>query len=253
MNVEKSVVVITGAGQGLGRSMAVYLAQRGARLALLDVNQARLDESVAACEAAGAEAKSYVVDVSNEEAVDQCFEAVTADFGALDVLVNNAGIMRDGMLLKVKEGKVTERMSLAQWQSVIDVNLTGVFLCTRAAAGIMAEKGSGGVIINISSVSRAGNMGQTNYSASKASVATMTVTWARELARYGVRVAAIAPGFIGTEMVAQMRPEILEGLVKQVPLRRIGEPEEIASTVSFIIENDYLTGRVVEIDGGARM
>ena len=253
MNVEKSVVVITGAGQGLGRSMAVYLAQRGARLALLDVNQARLDESVAACEAAGAEAKSYVVDVSNEEAVDQCFEAVTADFGALDVLVNNAGIMRDGMLLKVKEGKVTERMSLAQWQSVIDVNLTGVFLCTRAAAGIMAEKGKGGVIINISSVSRAGNMGQTNYSASKAGVATMTVTWARELARYGVRVAAIAPGFIGTEMVAQMRPEILEGLVKQVPLRRIGEPEEIASTVSFIIENDYLTGRVVEIDGGARM
>lgn len=253
MNVEKSVVAITGAGQGLGRSMAVYLAQRGARLALLDLNQERLDESVAACEAAGAEARSYVVDVSREEAVDHCFEAITADFGTLDVLINNAGIMRDGMLLKVKDGKVTDRMSLAQWQSVIDVNLTGVFLCTRAAAGIMAEKGSGGVIINISSVSRAGNMGQTNYSASKAGVATMTVTWAKELARYGVRVAAIAPGFIGTEMVAQMRPEILESLVKQVPLRRIGEPEEIASTVSFIIENDYLTGRVVEIDGGARM
>ncbi|WP_043321029.1 SDR family oxidoreductase [Microbulbifer sp. HZ11] len=253
MNVEKSVVVITGAGQGLGRSMAVYLAQRGARLALLDVNQQGLDESVAACEAVGAEAKSYVVDVSSEDAVDHCFEAVSADFGALDVLINNAGIMRDGMLLKVKDGKVTERMSLAQWQSVIDVNLTGVFLCTRAAAGIMAEKGGGGVIINISSVSRAGNMGQTNYSASKAGVATMTVTWAKELARFGVRVAAIAPGFIGTDMVAQMRPEILDSLVKQVPLRRIGEPDEIASTVSFIIENDYLTGRVVEIDGGARM
>ena len=253
MKVEKSVIAITGAGQGLGRSMAVYLARRGARLALLDVNQERLDESVAACAAEGAEAKSYVVDVSSEDAVDRCFKTVTTDFGSIDVLVNNAGIMRDGMLLKVKDGKVTERMSLAQWQSVIDVNLTGVFLCTRAAAGIMAEKGNGGVIVNISSVSRAGNMGQTNYSASKAGVATMTVTWARELARYGVRVAAIAPGFIGTEMVAQMRPEILEGLVKQVPLRRIGEPDEIASTVSFIIENDYLTGRVVEIDGGARM
>ena len=253
MQVANSVIAITGAGQGLGRAMAEYLAGRGARLALIDVNQERLDESVAACSEKGAEARSYVIDVANEEAVDIGFARIVEDFGGLNVLVNNAGIMRDGMLLKVKDGKVSERMSLAQWQSVIDVNLTGVFLCTRAAAGIMAEKGDGGVIVNISSVSRAGNMGQTNYSASKAGVATMTVTWARELARYGVRVAAIAPGFIGTDMVAQMRPEILEGLVKQVPLRRIGEPDEIASTVSFIIENDYLTGRVVEIDGGARM
>ncbi|WP_299599654.1 SDR family oxidoreductase [uncultured Microbulbifer sp.] len=253
MQVANSIIAITGAGQGLGRAMARYLAGRGARLALIDVNQERLDESVAACSEVGGEARSYVIDVANEVAVDEGFAAINKDFGGLDVLVNNAGIMRDGMLLKVKDGKVADRMSLAQWQSVIDVNLTGVFLCTRAAAGIMAEKGDGGVIVNISSVSRAGNMGQTNYSASKAGVATMTVTWARELARYGVRVAAIAPGFIGTEMVAQMRPEILEGLVKQVPLRRIGEPDEIASTVSFIIENDYLTGRVVEIDGGARM
>ncbi|HEY8569815.1 SDR family oxidoreductase [Microbulbifer sp.] len=253
MQVANSVIAITGAGQGLGRSMAVYLAERGARLALLDVNQAGLDESVAACVALGAEARSYVVDVANEDAVDRTFAAIAGDFGGLNVLVNNAGIMRDGMLLKVKDGKVTERMSLAQWQSVIDVNLTGVFLCTRAAAGIMAERGEGGVIVNISSVSRAGNMGQTNYSASKAGVATMTVTWARELARYGVRVAAIAPGFIGTDMVAQMRPEILDGLVKQVPLRRIGEPAEIASTVAFIIDNDYISGRVIEVDGGARM
>ncbi|MBN8432178.1 SDR family oxidoreductase [Microbulbifer salipaludis] len=253
MQVTNSIIAITGAGQGLGRAMAEYLAGRGARLALIDVNQERLDESVAACSEKGAEARSYVIDVANEEAVDGGFADINRDFGGLDVLVNNAGIMRDGMLLKVKDGKVAERMSLAQWQSVIDVNLTGVFLCTRAAAAIMAEKGDGGVIVNISSVSRAGNMGQTNYSASKAGVATMTVTWARELARYGVRVAAIAPGFIGTDMVAQMRPEILDGLVKQVPLRRIGEPDEIASTVSFIIENDYLTGRVVEIDGGARM
>ncbi|TLM73670.1 SDR family oxidoreductase [Microbulbifer harenosus] len=253
MQVAHSVIAITGAGQGLGRSMAVYLAERGARLALLDVNQAGLDESVAACVGIGAEARSYVVNVAEEEAVDRTFAAIAEDFGGLHVLVNNAGIMRDGMLLKVKDGKVTERMSLAQWQSVIDVNLTGVFLCTRAAAAIMAERGEGGVIVNISSVSRAGNMGQTNYSASKAGVATMTVTWARELARYGVRVAAIAPGFIGTDMVAQMRPEILDSLVKQVPLRRIGEPAEIASTVAFIIDNDYISGRVIEVDGGARM
>ena len=253
MQIANSVIAITGAGQGLGRSMAVYLAERGARLALLDVNAQGLEESVAACKAQGAEARSYVVNVASEEEVDQGFAAIVNDFGGLDVLVNNAGIMRDGMLLKVKDGKVTERMSLAQWQSVIDVNLTGVFLCTRAAGAAMAESGKGGVIVNISSVSRAGNMGQTNYSATKAGVATMTVTWARELARYGVRVAAIAPGFIGTDMVAQMRPEILEGLVKQVPLRRIGEPNEIASTVAFIIDNDYVTGRVMEVDGGARM
>lgn len=136
---------------------------------------------------------------------------------------------------------------------MIDVNLTGVFLCGRAAAGFMAEGAGGGVIVNISSLSRAGNMGQSNYSASKAGVAAMTVTWARELARYGVRVAAIAPGFINTDMVAQMRPEILEGLVKQVPLRRLGEQDEIASTVAFILENDFVSGRVMDIDGGARI
>ncbi|AOS97363.1 3-oxoacyl-[acyl-carrier-protein] reductase FabG [Microbulbifer aggregans] len=253
MNIAGKVVAITGAGQGLGRAMALYLAERGARLALLDVNEEGLQESVAQCEAKGAEARSYKVNVASEDEVDTVFAKVAEDFAGLHALVNNAGIMRDGMLLKVKEGKVTDRMSLAQWQSVIDVNLTGVFLCGRAAAAIMAESGEGGVMVNISSLSRAGNMGQTNYSASKAGVATMTVTWARELARYGIRVAGIAPGFIGTDMVAQMRPEILEGLVKQVPLRRLGEQDEIASTVAFILENDYLTGRVLDIDGGARI
>lgn len=253
MQIVDSIVAITGAGQGLGRAMAEYLAERGARLALIDVNEDGLKESVAACEKRGAEARSYTINVASEEEVDKGFAQIAADFGGLHVLVNNAGIMRDGMLLKVKEGKVTDRMSLSQWQSVIDVNLTGVFLCGRAAAGIMAESDDSGVIVNISSLSRAGNMGQTNYSASKAGVAAMTVTWARELARYGVRVAGIAPGFIKTDMVAQMRAEILEGLVKQVPLRRLGQQEEIASTVGFILENDFVTGRVLDIDGGARI
>ncbi|MBB3062937.1 SDR family oxidoreductase [Microbulbifer rhizosphaerae] len=253
MQVAQSIVAITGAGQGLGRAMAEYLAARGARLALIDVNEPGLAESVAACEKLGAEARSYRIDVSSEEEVDSGLAQIAADFGGFDVLVNNAGIMRDGLLIKVKDGKLADRMSLAQWQSVIDVNLTGVFLCGRAAAGIMAESGRGGVIVNISSLSRAGNMGQTNYSASKAGVAAMTVTWARELARYGVRVAAIAPGFINTDMVAQMRPEILKSLVKQVPLRRLGEQEEIASTVAFILENDFVSGRVLDIDGGARI
>ncbi|WP_299583632.1 SDR family oxidoreductase [uncultured Microbulbifer sp.] len=253
MQIAGSTVAITGAGQGLGRAMAEYLAERGARLALIDVNEDGLKESLASCEKHGAEARSYVINVANEEAVDKGFLQIAEDFGGLQVLINNAGIMRDGLLLKCKEGKVTDRMSLAQWQSVIDVNLTGVFLCGRAAAGIMAESGKGGVLINISSLSREGNVGQTNYSASKAGVAAMTVAWARELARYGVRVAAIAPGFIGTDMVAQMRPEILESLVKQVPLRRLGEQEEIASTVAFILENDFISGRVIDVDGGARI
>ncbi|MFA0811071.1 SDR family oxidoreductase [Microbulbifer epialgicus] len=253
MQIAGSIVAITGAGQGLGRAMAVYLAECGARLALIDVNEEGLGETVSSCEKFGAEARSYLFNVAKEEEVDKGFVQIAEDFGGLQVLINNAGIMRDGMLLKCKEGKVTDRMSLSQWQSVIDVNLTGVFLCGRAAAGIMAESGKGGVMVNISSLSRAGNMGQTNYSASKAGVAAMTVTWARELARYGVRVAAIAPGFIGTDMVAQMRPEILESLVKQVPLRRLGEQEEIASTVKFILENDYVTGRVLDVDGGARI
>ena len=253
MDIANSIVAITGAGQGLGRAMAEYLAKRGARLALIDMNEEGLQQSVAACEAQGAEARSYVINVADEAAVDSGFAKIAEDFGGLHALVNNAGIMRDGLLLKVKDGKVTDRMSLTQWQSVIDVNLTGVFLCGRAAAGVMAESQDKGVIINISSLSRVGNMGQTNYSASKAGVAAMTVTWARELARYGVRVAAIAPGFINTDMVAQMRPEILESLVKQVPLRRLGEPDEIASTVAFILENDFVSGRVLDLDGGARI
>ncbi|SEA31112.1 SDR family oxidoreductase [Microbulbifer marinus] len=253
MQIADSIVAITGAGQGLGRAMAEYLAKHGARLALIDVNEEGLQQSVEACKQHGAEARSYVINVAKEDEVDNGFAQIAKDFGGLQVLVNNAGIMRDGLLLKCKDGKVTDRMSLSQWQSVIDVNLTGVFLCGRAAAGIMAESGQGGVIVNISSLSRAGNMGQTNYSASKAGVAAMTVTWARELARYGVRVAAIAPGFIGTDMVAQMRPEILDSLVKQVPLRRLGEQDEIASTVAFILENDFVSGRVMDIDGGARI
>jgi len=144
-------------------------------------------------------------------------------------------------------------MSLAEWQAVIDVNLTGVFLCGREAAERMIKLGNGGVIINISSVSRAGNIGQTNYSAAKAGVAAMAVTWAKELARFGIRAMAIAPGFIGTEMIASMKPEALAKMSAQFPLGRVGEPDEIASTAAFIFENDYLTGRVIETDGGIRI
>ena len=253
MNINNNVIAITGGGQGLGRSMATLLASKGARLALIDLNQEKLDETVQLCKAAGGDAKAYICNVANEENVVATFQAIASDFGQLDGLINNAGILRDGMLIKARDGKVEKKMSLAEWQSVIDVNLTGVFLCGREAAEQMITTNSKGVIINISSISRAGNVGQTNYSAAKAGVAAMTVTWAKELARYGIRAAAIAPGFIGTDMVASMKPEAIEKFTSVIPARRLGTPQEIAETCLYILETDYVNGRIIEMDGGLRL
>lgn len=253
MNLQDKVIVVTGGGQGLGRAMAVSLAKDGAKLALIDLDQDLLNETTALVEEAGSSAKTYVANVTVETDVETAFDAIVNDFGGLDGLINNAGILRDGMLLKYKDGEVQKKMSLAQFQSVIDVNLTGVFLCGREAAVRMVEGQRGGVIINMSSVARVGNMGQTNYSASKAGVVAMTVTWARELGRHGIRVGAIAPGVIRTAMTDAMKPEAKERLVKMKPVGRLGEAEEIAHTAKYIFENDFFTGRVVEIDGGIAM
>lgn len=253
MNLQNAVIAITGGGQGLGRCMATFLAGKGAKLALIDLNQEKLDETVGLCKQAGGDARAYLCNVAKEDQVIATFDQIAKDFGGLDGLVNNAGILRDALLIKAKDGVIEKRMSLEQWQAVIDVNLTGVFLCGREAATKMIETGRKGCIINISSVSRAGNMGQSNYSAAKAGVAAMAVTWAKELARYGIRAAAVAPGFIETEMTASMKPEALETMTKQIPLRRMGKPDEIAHAIAFILENDYFTGRVVEVDGGIRI
>ena len=253
MDLKDKVIVVTGGGQGLGRAIACGLAAKGAVLALADLNQERLDETVELCREAGGDARAYIANVASEDDVVSLFDSIIKDLGRLDGLVNNAGILRDGMLVKVKDGEIVKKMSLAEWQAVIDVNLTGVFLCGREAAVRMIELGSGGLIINISSVSRAGNMGQTNYSAAKAGVATMAVSWGKELARHGIRTAAIAPGFVGTEMVASMKPEALAKMESQIPLGRVGQPEEIAHTAVFLFENDYITGRVIETDGGIRL
>jgi 3-oxoacyl-[acyl-carrier protein] reductase len=253
MDLKDKVIVVTGGGQGLGRAIACGLAARGAKLALVDLNQEKLDESVQLCKDAGGDGRAYIANVAVEDEVTALFDQVVGDFGGLHGLVNNAGILRDGMLIKVKDGEIVKRMSLAEWQAVIDVNLTGVFLCGREAATRMIELGNEGLIINISSVSRAGNMGQTNYSAAKAGVATMAVSWAKELARHKIRAAAIAPGFVGTEMVASMKPEALAKMEAQIPLGRVGQPEEIAHTAVFLFENDYITGRVIETDGGIRL
>ena len=252
MDLENKTVLITGAARGLGAAIATELATRGAALALIDLEAASLESTHAKCEEVGARVESYAANVSDEDDVVALFENVVRDFGRLDALINNAGILRDGLLVKAKEGEIIEKLSLEQWQSVIDVNLTGVFLCGREAAAHMIRLGAGGCIINMSSISRAGNFGQSNYSAAKAGVAALTVVWARELARHGIRVNAIAPGMVRTEMVASMKPEMLEKIAATIPVGRLCEPGEIADAAVFLLENDYMDGRVLEIDGAMR-
>lgn len=253
MQLQSKTVVITGAGRGIGRALAQRFARQGADIALLDLNPADLEVSRALCAEHGVAARSYVLDVTAEAQISKTLDGVVSDFGRLDVLVNNAGIVKDAMLLKVKDGAVVGKMTLDQWQAVINVNLTGVFLCAREAAERMVALGNGGVIVNISSISRHGNVGQTNYTAAKSGVAAMTVTWAKELARYGIRVGAIAPGFTRTDILSSMKPEVLEKVIAPVPLRRLGEPDEIAHTAQFIVENDFFTGRCIDLDGGLRL
>jgi 3-oxoacyl-[acyl-carrier protein] reductase len=253
MQLTQKTVVITGGGRGIGRAIAERFGRDGAQVALLDVNAADLETTRVALEAAGVVARTYQVNVAVEEEVVAAMDRIVADCGGLDVMVSNAGILRDALLVKAKDGAIVGKMSLAQWQAVIDVNLTGVFLCGREAAERMIRRGTGGVIINISSISRHGNAGQTNYSAAKAGVAALTVVWARELARYGIRTGTIAPGGVRTEILASMRPDMLERLLKPVPLRRLGEPEEIAAAAAFIVSNDFFTGRCIDIDGGFRV
>ena len=253
MKIHGKTILITGAGRGLGAAMALGLAERGADLALVDLDTAGLDAVRSACRARGVRAESYTGNVAVEADVIATFDRIVADFGRLDGAIANAGILRDGLLIKAKNREVTGKLSLAQWQAVIDVNLTGVFLTGREAAERMITLGNGGCIVNISSLSRAGNFGQSNYSAAKAGVAALTVVWAKELARFGIRVNAIAPGFIKTEMVASMKPEILEKMAAGIPVQRLGEPQEIAATAIFLFENDYVNGRVLDIDGGQRL
>ena len=253
MDLKDKVIVITGAARGLGAAMAKGLAAQGAQLALVDLDVDGIADTLSTCQAVGTTARAYGANVADENQVVALFDQVVADFSRLDGCINNAGILRDGLLIKVKDGEIVSKMSREQWQAVIDVNLTGVFLCGREAAERMIKLGNGGVIINVSSVSRAGNFGQTNYSAAKAGVAAMAVTWAKELARYGIRVNAIAPGFVNTEMVASMKPDALEKMAAGIPLKRLCEPGEIAHAAQYLFENEYMSGRVIEIDGALRI
>jgi|SRR6185369_11946779 len=252
MIIKDKVIAITGAARGLGFAFAKGMAEAGARLALVDMNAEGLEKAANLLREQGAEVRCYAVNVTSEENVIALFDDIQRDFGAIDALINNAGITRDSLLVK-RKGDDIVTMTKSDWQQVIDVNLTGVFLCGREAAARMVLSNCQGVIVNISSICRNGNIGQSNYSAAKAGVAALTSTWGKELCRYGIRVGAIAPGYVNTEMVGQIRPDVLDKIKAQIPLGRLAEPEEVAHTARYIIENDYFTSRTISLDGGFRL
>jgi 3-oxoacyl-[acyl-carrier protein] reductase len=252
MEISKARILVSGGARGLGRRFVLDLAAQGARVGTFDMDAAGIDDLRAHTVEKGLDVWTTTANVAQEADVVRVFADFVAAFGGIDAAVNNAGITRDALFVKAKEGRV-DRMPLESWQQVIDVNLTGVFLCGREAATHMVRQGSGGVIVSISSISRAGNVGQTNYTASKAGVAAMTVTWAKELARHGIRAAAIAPGFVATEMTEKIREDIRQRIVDQIPLGRMASMEEISHALRFVLENDYVSGRVIEVDGGLRL
>lgn len=253
MNIKGLNVLVTGGARGMGRTFVNCFAKDGANVAFCDLNDADIAETEAEARAHGTTVVGVHANVANEADVAMLFaKAAEALGGPIHVLINNAGILRDGLLVKVdKETGEVKKLGLKQWQEVLDVNLTGPFLCAREfAAQVITNKVKASCMVQISSISRHGNMGQSNYSAAKAGLISLTKLWAGELSRYGIRTGAVAPGFTGTPMVKQMRPEVLEMMLKPVPLRRIAEPEEMYQGVKFIVECDYFTGRCVDIDGG---
>ena len=252
MEIAGARVVVTGGARGLGRTFAFDLAGAGAHVGVCDVDEQALAELRAAASEARLQIWTRQADVADEASVEGLFAAFVAEAGGIDAVVNNAGLNRDGLLVR-KKGDAIEKLSLAKWQAVIDVDLTGVFLCAREAAFHMVSQGTGGVIVSISSLSWMGNAGQTNYSAAKGGVVSMTRTWAMELARYGIRAVAVAPGLTATDMAKSMPEEARERLTSAIPLRRMAEPAEVSLAVRFALENDYLNGRVIPVDGGLRL
>lgn len=241
--LEGKVSLITGAAQGIGEATALKFAREGAIVVVCDVQQAGIDQVVAQCEAAGAQAAGYIMDVTNREQVESVVAQVKERFGRIDVLINNAGITQDARL---------QKMTLAQFDRVIDVNLRGVFHCAQTVADVMVAQGSGSIVNASSVVGIYGNFGQTNYAATKFGVIGFTKTWSRELGAKGVRVNAVAPGFITTPMVKAMPENVLQSMEAKVPLKRLGEPEEIANVYAFLASDEasYVNGAVISVDGG---
>jgi 3-oxoacyl-[acyl-carrier protein] reductase len=249
MRLKGKVALITGGAAGIGRATAERFAEEGARIAIGDVSEEAGREAV---KALGPEATYHQVDVADRAAVQAWVDGVAAKQGRIDVLVNNAGVLRDATLVKVQEGQLVRQMPEADFDLVIAVNLKGVFNCAQAVAPHMIRQG-GGVILNATSVvGEDGNFGQTNYVASKAGVIGMTKVWARELGRYGIRVNAVAPGFTATEMVKAMPEKVLQGMKARTPLGRMGEPRDIANAYLFLASDEacFITGVTLRVDGG---
>ena len=246
------VVVVTGGAAGIGKATALRFAAEGARLVLWDLSPEAGEAAAAEISAAGGSASFDRVNVADEAEVTAGVARALAAEGRIDVLINNAGITRDAQLAKWKEGTLLSTMPLADFDAVVNVNLRGVFLPTRAVVPGMIEKG-GGVILSASSVvGLYGNFGQTNYSATKAGVIAMTRTWARELGRYNIRVNAVAPGYISTEMVEKMPQKVIDGIAGKTPLGRLGRTDEIAAAYLWLASDaaSFVHGTVLSVDGG---
>ncbi|MCM3022461.1 3-oxoacyl-[acyl-carrier-protein] reductase [Heyndrickxia ginsengihumi] len=245
--LENKVVLVTGGSRGIGREIALEFAKNGADVIVNFAGNAdRAETVVSEIKAIGQEAIAIQADVSNADDVQQLLKAAIEKFGKIDILVNNAGITRDNLLMRMKE---------AEWDDVINTNLKGVFLCTKAATRPMMKQRSGKIINITSIVAISGNPGQANYVAAKSGVIGLTKTSARELASRGITVNAIAPGFITTDMTDTLTEEIKQEMLKQIPLARFGEPKDIAKVALFLASDaaDYLTGQTIHVDGGMVM
>ena len=251
MQLQDMKIIVTGGASGMGREFALSLAAAGASVTVGDMNEDAMGEVAAAAADLPGSLHAIRCNVAEEDDVIALINGAHEAMGGLNGLVNNAGIFRDGLLVKKdRETGAIKKMSLKNWNAVIAVDLTGPFLCTREFAAKCVETGSKGVVVNISSVARHGNRGQTNYSAAKAGLVADTKLWAVELAKYGIRTGAVAPGFVQTPILDGMRPDVLKGMLKAVPLRRTAQPSEIFQAVRFIIECEYFTGRCIDVDGG---
>ena len=249
MRLKDKVCIVTGGAAGIGKATALKFAQEGAKVVICDVNE---EAGNAVVKELGEGACFYKVNVTNRQEVQTWIDDVAAKFGRIDVLVNNAGITRDAQFVKFKEGELVGQMSEEAFDLVIAVNLKGVFNCTQAVAPYMIKGGGGSIISASSVVGLYGNFGQTNYAATKFGVIGMTKTWARELGKYKIRVNAVCPGFILTDMVLKMPENVLAAMAAKSPLGRLGTPEEIANTYLWLAsdESSYVHGAAISVDGG---
>ena len=246
MELKDKVAFVTGGAQGIGRTISEELALAGAHVVLGDVNLEGAQATAEAIHISGGFASAVKIDVSNATEVREVFDFIIKDKKPVDILVNNAGITRDGLMVRMKE---------SDWDLVLDINLKGSFLCSQQAAKQMMKQKSGAIVNIASIVGVMGNFGQANYSASKAGVIGLTKTLAREVASRGIRVNAIAPGFIDTEMTRVLDEEVRQKLIEQIPLARLGLPEDVARCVNFLVsdKSSYITGQVINLNGGMLM